>query len=427
MKPRVMIVEDDEAIVVLLTYNIESEGFEVEAVTAATRRICGSRSACPISSSSIGCCLACRASNCAGACRLREQSAKLPIIMLTARGEESERVRGLVVGADDYVVKPFSVGELVARVKALLRRSLPHPSINQFKAADLELDRERRRVFRSGSEIHLGPTEFNLLAFLMSVPGTHLQPPAIAERRLGRRTPISTNAPSMCMSDVCARCSIRAACATRSGPCAAGATVSTRPSTPRAPDHHLRIGRSDVAPAGLAQARRGEGGAAVECSLPNAFAFRTKELAGLGVTLAIRAKCRAGAPQRALAIGRLLIGHAPMRQAVGCRRIASRAAIAEFRRQRIAERPAAHVLAQFGDRHALRDRDHHGLGQHRRPHIPRRRRFPAASPCCRAARPSFAARGQRKPASRTRRARGGRAWRGPRGQADAPCRSRRCA
>ena len=91
--------------------------------------------------------------------------------MLTARGEESERVRGLVVGADDYVVKPFSVGELVARVKALLRRSLPHASINHFKAADLELDRERRRVFRSGGEIHLGPTEFNLLAFLMSVPG----------------------------------------------------------------------------------------------------------------------------------------------------------------------------------------------------------------------------------------------------------------
>jgi two-component system, OmpR family, phosphate regulon response regulator PhoB len=171
MKARVMIVEDDEAIVVLLTYNMEAEGFEVEAVNRGDEADLRLKERVPdllildwmlpgLSGIEL-----CRR------LRLREPSAKLPIIMLTARGEESERVRGLVVGADDYVVKPFSVGELVARVKALLRRSLPHPSINHFKAADLELDRERRRVFRSGGEIHLGPTEFNLLAFLMSVPG----------------------------------------------------------------------------------------------------------------------------------------------------------------------------------------------------------------------------------------------------------------
>ena len=138
MKPRVMIVEDDEAIVVLLTYNIEAEGFEVEAVTRGDEADLRLKERVPdllildwtppgLSGIEL-----CRR------LRLREQSAKLPIIMLTARGEEFERVRGLVVGADDYVVKPFSVGELVARVKALLRRSLPHQSINLFKAADLE-------------------------------------------------------------------------------------------------------------------------------------------------------------------------------------------------------------------------------------------------------------------------------------------------
>ena len=91
--------------------------------------------------------------------------------MLTARGEESERVRGLATGADDYVVKPFSVPELMARVRAILRRSKPELVAAVLKAGDIELDRETHRVRRNGRELHLGPTEFRLLEFLMQSPG----------------------------------------------------------------------------------------------------------------------------------------------------------------------------------------------------------------------------------------------------------------
>ena len=91
--------------------------------------------------------------------------------MLTARGEESERVRGLATGADDYVVKPFSVPELMARVRAILRRSRPELVASVLKAGDIELDRETHRVRRNGRELHLGPTEFRLLEFLMQSPG----------------------------------------------------------------------------------------------------------------------------------------------------------------------------------------------------------------------------------------------------------------
>ncbi|MCC2112675.1 MAG: phosphate regulon transcriptional regulator PhoB, partial [Hyphomicrobiales bacterium] len=103
--------------------------------------------------------------------RLRTETERMPIIMLTARGEESERVRGLATGADDYVVKPFSVPELIARVRALLRRARPEVISSLLRAGELELDRETHRVHRSGRELHLGPTEFRLLEFLMQSPG----------------------------------------------------------------------------------------------------------------------------------------------------------------------------------------------------------------------------------------------------------------
>jgi two-component system phosphate regulon response regulator PhoB len=91
--------------------------------------------------------------------------------MLTARGEEADRVRGLATGADDYIVKPFSVPELLARVTALLRRADPNAAAPQLAAGDLALDRESHRVRRAGAEIHLGPTEYRLLEFLMLRPG----------------------------------------------------------------------------------------------------------------------------------------------------------------------------------------------------------------------------------------------------------------
>ncbi len=91
--------------------------------------------------------------------------------MLTARGEEADRIRGLATGADDYVVKPFSVPELMARVKAMLRRAKPQALNAVLKAGDIELDRETKRVRRAGHDLHLGPTEFRLLEFLMQAPG----------------------------------------------------------------------------------------------------------------------------------------------------------------------------------------------------------------------------------------------------------------
>jgi two-component system phosphate regulon response regulator PhoB len=103
--------------------------------------------------------------------RARPQTQSLPIIMLTARGEESERIRGLATGADDYIVKPFSVPELLARIRALLRRASPERVAMILTIGDLELDREKKRVSRASRPVDLGPTEFRLLEYLMERPG----------------------------------------------------------------------------------------------------------------------------------------------------------------------------------------------------------------------------------------------------------------
>ena len=102
---------------------------------------------------------------------MRHQTERLPIIMLTARGEESDRVRGLSTGADDYLVKPFSTPEFIARVRALLRRAKPEVLSSVLSVNDLLLDREQHRVFRNGRPVKLGPTEYRLLEFLMMSPG----------------------------------------------------------------------------------------------------------------------------------------------------------------------------------------------------------------------------------------------------------------
>jgi two-component system phosphate regulon response regulator PhoB len=171
MKPRILIVEDEEPLALLLRYNLENEGYAVDTVGRGDEAEIKLRESLPdlvildwmlpgVSGIEI-----CRR------LRTRSSSDKLPILMLTARGEESERVRGLATGADDYVVKPFSVPELIARVNALLRRAKPGAVASVLKAGDLELDREKRRVHRGGRELSLGPTEFRLLEFLMSSPG----------------------------------------------------------------------------------------------------------------------------------------------------------------------------------------------------------------------------------------------------------------
>jgi two-component system phosphate regulon response regulator PhoB len=171
MAARVMIVEDEEPLTMLLRYNLEAEGYEVESVARGDEAETRLRERMPDlvlldwmlpGISGIELCRRLRA---------RTETERLPIIMLTARGEEGERVRGLATGADDYVVKPFSVPELVARVRSLLRRAKPEHISSQLRAGDIELDRETKRVRRSGREMDLGPTEFRLLEFLMQTPG----------------------------------------------------------------------------------------------------------------------------------------------------------------------------------------------------------------------------------------------------------------
>jgi len=170
-KPVVLVVEDEEPLTLLLRYNLEAEDYEVEVAgrgDEAELKIAERQPDLVILDwmlpgiSGIELCRRIRA---------RPETAKLPILMLTARGEEDERIRGLQTGADDYVVKPFSVPELMARVRALLRRVRPETISPLLKAADLELDRETFRVRRAGREVHLGPTEFRLLEFLMKSPG----------------------------------------------------------------------------------------------------------------------------------------------------------------------------------------------------------------------------------------------------------------
>ena len=171
MKPRVLIVEDEQALNLLLRYNLESEGFAIDIVDRGDEAETRIQENVPDlvildwmlpGVSGIEICRRIRA---------RPETRQLPILMLTARGEESERVRGLGTGADDYVVKPFSLPELLARVHALLRRAKPEQSMKVLKAGDIELDREKKRVHRSSRELHLGPTEFRLLEFLMVSPG----------------------------------------------------------------------------------------------------------------------------------------------------------------------------------------------------------------------------------------------------------------
>ena len=171
MAARILVVEDEETLAALLEYNLGREGFEVRIATDGDEAIMALREATPdlvlldwmlpgVSGIEL-----CR--------RIRTTSefADMPIIMLTARGEEEDRIRGLETGADDYLTKPFSVPELIARVRALLRRVRPGVSSSVATFGDLVLDRETRRVRRDGREVHLGPTEFRLLETLMQRPG----------------------------------------------------------------------------------------------------------------------------------------------------------------------------------------------------------------------------------------------------------------
>ncbi len=168
---KIMVVEDEESLGMLLSYNLEAEGYEVEVVTRGDEAETRLQESVPdllvldwmlpgLSGIEL-----CRR------LRRRPETERLPIIMISARGEEGDRVRGLSSGADDYLVKPFSTPELVARVRALLRRARPEILSSVLRAGDIVLDREAHRVFRSAKEVKLGPTEYRLLEFLMQNPG----------------------------------------------------------------------------------------------------------------------------------------------------------------------------------------------------------------------------------------------------------------
>ncbi len=171
MKANVLVVEDEESLAMLLQYNLDAEGFKVNVVKR------GDEVELAISEeppdliildwmlpglSGLEICRRVRAGS---------ETRNIPILMLTAKDEENDRIRGLKTGADDYVVKPFSIPELMARVNAILRRASPERIADTLSVEDLKLDREAHRVTRNGRDVRLGPTEFRLLEFFMQSPG----------------------------------------------------------------------------------------------------------------------------------------------------------------------------------------------------------------------------------------------------------------
>lgn len=171
MAVRILIVEDEAPQAEMLAYNLEKQGFEVAVATSGEDGLALARAGVfdavvldwmlpELSGVDV-----CR--------QLRGETATrtLPILMLTARGEEEDRVRGIEIGADDYLVKPYSVRELIARIQALLRRANPDSGQDVLSFADIEMDLVRHKVHRGTDPIHLGPKEFKLLKVLLERPG----------------------------------------------------------------------------------------------------------------------------------------------------------------------------------------------------------------------------------------------------------------
>ena len=186
MSARVLVVEDELPLAEMLQYNLESEGFRVShAETGEDAEMLVAEEEPDLiildwmlpQVSGIELCRRLRS---------RPDTRAIPILMLTARGEESDRIRGLSTGADDYVVKPFSLPELMARVKAILRRVAPDRVADVLKVSDVELDRSAHRVTRGPREVRLGPTEFRLLEFLMESPGRVLSRSQLLDGVWGR-------------------------------------------------------------------------------------------------------------------------------------------------------------------------------------------------------------------------------------------------
>jgi two-component system phosphate regulon response regulator PhoB len=169
-KPFVLVVEDEAPLVTLLRYNLEKSGFRVDEAGDGGEALGRINEAMPDlvlldwmlpTMSGIEVCRQ---------LRRKPSTRHLPVIMLTARAEDQDTVRGLETGADDYITKPFSPEALIARIRALLRRSGTAPARAPLVFHDLELDPTTPRVTRGGRVLHLGPTEFRLLEFFMRHP-----------------------------------------------------------------------------------------------------------------------------------------------------------------------------------------------------------------------------------------------------------------
>ena len=185
MSAKILIVEDDPSLVTLLEYNLASAGYAVsKAMTAEDGELLLSEDLFDLlildwmlpEMSGIEFCARLRRAN---------RRPQLPVLMLTARGEEADKVRGLTAGADDYVVKPFSVPELLARVKSLLRRASPERVADTLSAGDIQLDRVAHRVSRGGREVAIGPTEYRLLEVMLESAGRVLSRSQLLDRVWG--------------------------------------------------------------------------------------------------------------------------------------------------------------------------------------------------------------------------------------------------
>jgi two-component system phosphate regulon response regulator PhoB len=166
----VLVVEDESAIAELISLNLRHAGYEVTLASSADQAELAISKVLPdlvlldwMLPGESGLSLAKRL-------RSQERTKSLPVIMLTARGEEVDRVAGLDAGADDYIAKPFSTNELMARIRAVLRRKAPEALDTVVEVGGLRLDPSTRRVSRAGQEVKVGPTEFRLLHFLMTHP-----------------------------------------------------------------------------------------------------------------------------------------------------------------------------------------------------------------------------------------------------------------
>ena len=184
--PSILLVEDEAALVALLRYNLEREGFAVLEAPDGDEALLQAREQKPdlilldwmlplVSGIEV-----CRQ------LRRHPETRAIPIIMLTARGEEGDKLRGLDSGADDYVTKPFSPSELIARIRAVLRRARPAPADEVLRYGDVVMDLAAHRVRRNGRELHLGPTEFRLLRFFLENPGRVFTREQLLDRVWGR-------------------------------------------------------------------------------------------------------------------------------------------------------------------------------------------------------------------------------------------------